>query len=73
MCQSGLCGECLRSSRVLAGINGIDGQDGLSVLSGSGVPDPSLGQDTQFYIDKVAPFNFYYKNGGTWQIGRAHV
>lgn len=68
MCQSGLCDECLRDSRVLAGLNGADGADGLSVLSGSGMPSYSLGVDSQYYIDKVAPFNMYLKSAGVWQL-----
>jgi hypothetical protein len=68
MCQSGLCNECLRSNRVLAGINGVDGQDGLSVLSGSGVPSNTLGQEGQYYIDRVAPFNMYIKDAGAWVL-----
>lgn len=71
MCQQGTCDECVRSSRVLAGQDGTDGTDGLSVLSGSGVPDPSLGTDTQYYIDKLSPFNFYLKTAGAWAyLGR---
>lgn len=71
MCQQGTCDECVRSSRVLAGQDGTDGVDGLSVLSGTGIPDNSLGADTQYYIDKLSPFNFYLKSAGVWNyLGR---
>ena len=53
---------------MLAGINGTNGADGLSVLSGSGVPSNLLGADTQYYIDKVAPFNMYLKTAGVWNF-----
>lgn len=58
----------MRSNRVLAGINGVDGQDGLSVLSGSGVPSNTIGEEGQYYIDRVSPFNMYIKDAGNWVL-----
>ena len=66
MCAQGTCDECLRNVGILKGENGIDGLNGKSVLSGTGVPSNSLGVDGDFYIDKNSPFNFYSKSAGTW-------
>jgi len=56
----------MRSNRVLQGLPGLPGLNGKTVLSGTGVPDPSLGVDGDFYIDLNAPMNIYLKVAGVW-------
>lgn len=71
MCATGTCDDCLRNVAILRGNDGEDGADGNSVLSGTGAPDNSLGNDGDFYVDKTAPFNFYFKTAGAWgYLGR---
>lgn len=48
------------------GSNGADGTDGYSVLSGSGVPDPGLGVDGDFYINTAATTIYGPKAAGAW-------
>lgn len=38
MCEFGTCQDCLRSVEVLKGLPGLDGVNGISVLTGSGDP-----------------------------------
>lgn len=66
MCSEGTCDDCMRSNRVLQGLPGLPGLNGKTVLSGTGVPDPSLGVDGDFYIDLNAPMNIYLKVAGVW-------
>lgn len=47
--------------------------DGLSVLSGAGVPDPGLGRDGEFYIDTAAAVIYGPKAAGGWGAGTALV
>jgi len=68
MCQAGTCDDCLRNVTILKGDDGLDGTDGNSVLSGTGAPSNSLGNDGDFYVDKTAPFNFYFKTAGAWGL-----
>jgi len=66
MCSEGTCDDCMRSNSVLQGLPGLPGLNGKTVLSGTGVPDPSLGVDGDFYIDLNAPMNIYLKVAGVW-------
>ena len=47
------------------GTNGTDGKNGSSVLTGTGVPASTLGNDGDSYID-TETFDFYSKNNGSW-------
>ena len=48
------------------GIQGEKGSDGCSVLTGTGVPDSSLGKDGDSYID-LSSYNYYVKENGSWE------
>ena len=48
-------------------LKGSNGQDGTSMLSGSGEPASSLGKDGDSYID-IATWNYYVKENGTWVL-----
>lgn len=55
------------------GTNGTDGADGKTMLSGSGAPDNSLGQDGDFYIDIADWLIFGPKAAGVWPAGTSLV
>lgn len=71
MCDCGTCDECLTNVSILKGLNGLNGIDGNRILSGNGNPSNTLGNDNDFYVDKLSPMNFYQKAAGVWTyIGR---
>ena len=45
--------------------NGKDGEDGASLLSGSGAPKKEQGKDGDSYVD-TATFDYYVKENGEW-------
>jgi hypothetical protein len=49
-------------------VEGQQGATGLSVLHGSGPPDPNFGRDDEFYIDDTSPGRDFYgpKTAGDW-------
>jgi hypothetical protein len=49
-------------------LNGEDGLDGKSVLSGTSAPSNGVGKDGDFFIVRVSPFYFYFKSGGVWSL-----
>ena len=49
------------------GQNGQDGTDGTSMLSGSGAPTSSLGNDGDSYIDTTT-WDYYVKENGSWAL-----
>ena len=54
--------------RVLNGLDGKDGTDGTDgtlIYTGNGIPDPTLGVNGDFYIDKDLA-NLYYKQNHSW-------
>lgn len=51
-----------------AGGSGSSGVDGKSVLSGSGAPNPALGRDGEFYINKSAFTIYGPKTSGSWGL-----
>lgn len=48
--------------------NFIKGKDGTIIYNGSGVPENILGVNGDFYIDNVAPNNYYEKISGSWVL-----
>ena len=49
------------------GSDGINGKDGSSVLTGDGVPDSSLGNDGDSYIN-LNNYDYYVKEDGVWVL-----
>src|SRR5690606_39606414 len=49
-----------------------DGEDGNSVLSGQGAPDPTVGRDGDFYIDTTT-WEIYGPKQTTWGSGTSLV
>ncbi len=47
------------------GNDGVDGKDGKSILSGEGIPESSLGNNGDSYID-TSNYDFYVKKDGSW-------
>lgn len=53
----------------LQGNPGIPGPPGSTIRTGAGVPSSGLGIVNDFYVDTVAPNNFYLKTGvSTWTL-----
>ena len=50
------------------GNDGADGEAGSQIYSNYGAPLDSLGKDTDLYVDRNAPFNYYYKLSGSWVL-----
>ena len=48
------------------GTDGTDGADGRTVLNGEGVPESSLGEDGDFYIDTLTYDLYGPKTAGDW-------
>lgn len=48
-------------------IKGAPGADGLSLLTGNGLPNASLGKDGDSYIDFMT-WNYYIKANGSWTL-----
>lgn len=53
------------------GVDGLNGKDGSQIYTNSGVPLDSFGADGDFYIDTVAPSNYYQKITGQWVLRNA--
>ena len=60
------CGDCARSSQCAASLPGLDGTNGKTILTGMSDPVSSVGTDGDFYVVKVSPFKFFYKESGSW-------
>jgi hypothetical protein len=52
---------------------GLAGTNGLSVLNGQGVPDPSLGVEGDFYIDTLTSDLYGPLTGGSWGTATALI
>lgn len=52
--------------RQMKGDKGDPGENGNTILSGTGVPSVSLGVDQDWYINMVEDLGFYRKEGGAW-------
>ncbi len=61
--SDGVDGE--KGEQGIQGEKGNDGSDGLSILSGQGEPNNSLGKDGDSYINTLT-FDYYFKNDGAW-------
>lgn len=71
MCDFGTCQDCLRSVEVLKGLPGLNGVDGISMLTGAGDPGILAGVESQIYLDTTPPFNLFQYQSGAWQfLGR---
>lgn len=56
------------------GIAGVAGDPGKTILSGTGIPDPSVGVVGDFYIDTAAPKTIYGpKTLAGWAVGTSLV
>lgn len=55
------------------GPQGVPGVNGNTILSGTGAPDVSLGNDDDFYVDVVASRMYGPKTAGIWGTGVALI
>ena len=55
------------SNSVVNGVDGQNGKDGTSLLTGHGEPSPDLGKVGDSYID-LDTWNYYIKNNQGWEL-----